>query len=119
VRIERRLREGSMAAKGRRRAGKVKVAFAFRDRLKKVRVITLPPGASTGRHPEKKGYVVIPLTNGTIHLEIFRMVRGRERRTEEVRKLKKHRGYRRNVGKGGCHINLTNKGSGTLHIMKD
>jgi hypothetical protein len=105
-----------MAAKGGR--AKFKVEHAYRDRSRAVRVITLAPGASTGRHPEKKDYVVIPLTDGTIHLEIFRMVRGKEQRTQEVRKLKTHRGYKRTVGKG-CHINLTNKGKHPIKIFKD
>ena len=105
-----------MAAKSGR--GKFTVKHAYRDNKRAIRIISLAPGASTGRHPEKKDYVVVPLTDGTIHLEIFRMVRGKERRTEEVRKLKKHQGYHRRVGRG-CHINLTNTGKTQIHIFKD
>jgi len=105
-----------MAAK--RGRGKFTVKHAYRDRSRAIRVISLAPGASTGRHPEKRDYIVVPLTDGTIHLEIFRKVRGKEQRTEEVRKLKKHQGYRRSVGKG-CHINLTNRGKNPIHIFKD
>ena len=104
-----------MAAKSGR--GKVTVKHAYRDSKRSVRIISLAPGASTGRHPEKKDYVVVPLTDGTIRLEIFRTVRGKERRTEEVRKLKKHQGYHRKVGRG-CHINLTNCGTSQIHIFK-
>ena len=105
-----------MAAKGGR--GKFTVKHAYRDKSRAIRIISLAPGASTGRHPEKRDYIVIPLTDGTIHLEIFRTVRGKERRSEEVRKLKMHRGYYRRVGKG-CHINLTNCGKNHIHIFKD
>jgi hypothetical protein len=108
--------EGSMAAKSRQ--GKFTVKHAYRDKSRAIRVITLAPGASTGRHPEKRDYIVIPLTDGKICLEIFRTVRGKERKTEEVRNLKKHQGYRRSVGKG-CHINLTNCGKKPIHIFKD
>ena len=105
-----------MAAKSGR--GKFRVKHAYRDKSRAVRVISLAAGASTGRHPEKKDYVVVPLTDGTIHLEIVRTVRGKEVRTEEIRKLKKHQGYHRKVGKGS-HINLTNRGKSTIHILKD
>ena len=106
-----------MAAK--RGRGKFTVQLAYLDRKRAIRIISLAPGASTGRHPEKKDYVVVPLTDGTIHLEISRKVRGKERRTEEVRKLKKHKGYRRRVGRGGSHITLTNRGRHPIHIFKD
>ena len=105
-----------MAAK--RGRGKVTVKHVYRDKKRSIRIISLAPGASTGRHPEKNDYVVVPLTDGTICLEIFQMVRGKERRSKEVRKLKKHQGYHRKVGRGGCHINLTNCGTNQIHIFK-
>ncbi|HKX09140.1 MAG TPA: hypothetical protein VJN67_13155 [Stellaceae bacterium] len=105
-----------MAAKSGR--GRFTVKHAYRDKKRSIRIISLAPGASTGRHPETKDYIVIPLTDGTICLEIYRMLRGKEHRTEEIRKLKKHQGYQRKVGRG-CHINLTNCGKNQIHIFKD
>lgn len=104
-----------MAAKSGR--GRFRVKHAYRDNKRSIRIISLAPGASTGRHPETRDYIVIPLADGKICLEIYRTVRGKERRTEEIRKLKKHQGYLRKVGRG-CHINLTNCGTRPIHIFK-
>ncbi|HKF73855.1 MAG TPA: hypothetical protein VKB68_19035 [Stellaceae bacterium] len=105
-----------MAAKSGR--GKFRVKHAYRDKSRSVRVISLAPGASTGPHPEKRDYIVVPLVDGKICLEITRTIRGRRQTTKEVRKLKKHKGYLRRVGRG-CQINLTNCGTRPIHIFKD
>jgi hypothetical protein len=58
------------------------------------------------------------LTRGTIHVEIIKKVRGKERIKREVVKLKPFKGYLRKVGRGGAHINVRNKTRGHIHIMK-
>jgi hypothetical protein len=97
---------------------KVTVQTIYRDDKRLVRLISVPPGASTGKHKEKRDYLVIPLVNGTIKLEISRTVRGKRETTSETIKLKKYQPYLREVG-DGLEIDLCNVGGRPIHIFKD
>ena len=104
-----------------RRAGKgkkVQVIVIHKHKGKLVRAVVLPAGASTGVHPERKDYYLHSLTGGTLEVEVYRTVRGKERKTVEIRKLKPREGYVRRVGRG-IRINLKNKGRRHHIITKD
>ncbi|HLI11335.1 MAG TPA: hypothetical protein VKY65_07015 [Alphaproteobacteria bacterium] len=102
-------------AKAARRERKVKVIVIHKHKGKLIRAVVLPPGSSTGRHRESKSYYLHSLTGGTLHVEVYRKVRGKEQKTVEVRKLKRLEGYQRNVGRG-VEINLKNK-SRSYHVI--
>lgn len=105
-----------MVGKAGRRP-RTRVITIHKHKGKLLRAVILPPGGSTGRHPERKGYYVYSLTGGTLEVEVFRTVRGKERKTVETHKLKPGEGYVRKVGRG-VHINLKNKGRGHHVITK-
>ncbi len=97
-----------MVGKAGRRP-RVRVIVIHKHKGKLVRAVVLPPGGSTGLHPERKDYFVHSLTGGTLEVDVIRTVRGKERKTVEIRKLKPYQGYIRRVGRG-VQINLKNKG---------
>lgn len=103
---------------GNTKKDKVTVNVVFKDETRLMVHVILPPGSSTGFHPEKADYFIIPLTSGTLHADIVRTVRGKEQRQQEAVKLKLHQRFHRKVGRG-IRINGTNKGNRTLHIFKD
>jgi hypothetical protein len=111
--------EEAEMARGAGRVRRAKVMIAYKDPKRLIRSVHLPPGSETARHFERKDYVVVPLTRGTMHVEIVKKVRGKERTRTKVVKLKPFKAYLRKVGRGGAHIKVRNKGRGHIHFMKD
>jgi len=81
--------------------------------------VVVPPGGSTGLHPEKRDYVVVPLSSGSISIEIHRKVGGKIKKTTQVLKLKRGKAYKRKVGPGGIQVNVTNKSAKHHRWLKD
>ena len=105
-------------SKRRSRKARVRVLFKSKRLNKLLRSVEMKSGESTGRHQEKYDYVVIPLTDGTMHVEIFESALSEKPTKVEDLKLKALRPYLRKVGRG-IYINVTNTGKGKLHIFKD
>ncbi len=87
---------------------KPKFIVIYRKRETFIRAVILPPGSSTRKHLEKEDYVVVPLTNGAMEVEIFDAARQVKPTEVQVINLRPGRKYRRTVG-GGKYIRATNK----------
>lgn len=83
-----------------------------------IRAVILPPGSSTKRHLEKEDYDVVPLTRGTMKVEIFDTARQTTPTRVEIRKLKPFRAYRRKVGRGKYIIATNVSNPNDIIILK-
>ncbi len=117
-------------AKTRRRRRRVKVVNLSKLRGarvvvlhelkgKRIRAVILPPGTSTGVHPERKDYDVVPFTSGTMRVEIFKTARSAKPEKVEIRKLRPYRKYRRRVGNPSKNIDVTNTGDSDIVFFKN
>lgn len=86
-----------------------KVKVIVINKKRGIRAVILPPGSSTPRHLEKEDYDVVPLTSGTMRVEIFKTARAAKPEKVEIRRLRPYRAYRRKVGRGK-YIVATNLG---------
>lgn len=62
--------------------------------------LTMPPRSTSGRHVERRHYIVVPITGGTLRRRTYRTVRGQETFEEEKFRLKPFVIYERKPGKG-------------------
>ena len=86
-------RRGRKTATGRGPKAKVKVVH--REKKQKMIHVVVPPGGSTGLHAEKRDYVVVPLSSGSVSIEIHKRVGGKLTKTTKVLKLKRGKPYKR------------------------
>ena len=71
----------SAKGRGRRTATgggpKAKVKVVHREKKQKMIHVVVPPGGSTGLHAEKRDYVVVPLSSGSVHIALTYAARDR------------------------------------------
>jgi len=111
-----RKRRGRSATTGRRPKASVKVVH--RQKNQKTLHVIVPPGGSTGLHPEKRDYIVVPLSTGPVTIEIHKKVGGKITKTTKVVQYKRGKPFRRKVG-SGIQINVTNKSGKHHRWLKD
>ena len=102
-------------AAGRKKA---KVTVVHRDTKAKTLHVHLPPGSSTGLHPEKQDYIVMPLSTGPVTIEIHKKVGSKLVKTTKVVQYKRGKPFKRKVG-SGIQINVTNRGGKHHRWLKD
>jgi len=91
----------------------------YRGGHAKALILTLPPGATTGRHTETSPYMVIPLTAGTLARKTFTSARGKdEKTTSENIRLRPFVSYDRKTGKKGVDHELVNTGATEVCLIK-
>ncbi len=107
---------GRTAPTGKRPKAEVKVVH--RQKKQKTLHVLVPPGGATGLHPEKRDYIVVPLSTGPVTIEIHKKVGGKIVKTTKVVQYKRGKPFRRKVG-SGIQINVTNKSSKHHRWLKD
>lgn len=77
---------------------KAKVTRLYDKKGRLVRLVHLPPGASTGWHFEPRDYFVTPLTDGAMQVEVSSTRRATSKPL--LIALAPYRRYKRKVGRG-------------------
>ncbi len=101
------------------RGPKASVKVVHRQKKQKTLHVMLPPGGSTGLHPEKRDYIVMPLSTGPVTIEIHKKVGGKIVKTTKVQHYKRGKPFRRKVGRDGIQINVSNKSGKHHRWLKD
>jgi hypothetical protein len=109
--------EGFNMATRKEKYGKSTVKKIFSSMGTDILELSMPANSTTGRHSEKRSYIVMPLTGGELHRNVYRRSAKGESIKSDDWSLDPFECYRRNI-KTSIDMELFNDGPKEIKVLK-